>query len=38
MADLYLALERREVGETVALTLRREGAEVTLDVTLGPPG
>ncbi len=38
VADLYLALERREVGETVALTLRREGAEVTLDVTLGPPG
>ena len=37
VADLYLALERREVGEEVTLTLRRDGGELTLGVTLGPP-
>jgi len=38
VADLYLALERREVGEAVELTLQRDGDEVSLAVTLGPAG
>ncbi len=35
--DLVLALERRQAGEQVTLTLEREGRRTTVTVTLGEP-
>jgi S1-C subfamily serine protease len=36
-ADVYLLLERRRQGETVALTVRRDGRERTVELELGAP-
>jgi len=33
--ELWLALERRTAGETVTVTLNREGSEVDVDIRLG---
>ncbi|MEX0601181.1 MAG: PDZ domain-containing protein [Rhodothermales bacterium] len=35
--DFILALERREPGETIRLTIRRNGREQVLPITLGGP-
>ncbi|MDP8922402.1 MAG: trypsin-like peptidase domain-containing protein, partial [Chloroflexota bacterium] len=35
VSDLVAAIDRRQVGETVAVTLVRDGQEVTIPVTLG---
>jgi S1-C subfamily serine protease len=35
--DLFAALDAHRAGETVALTIRRDGGERTLEVTLDPP-
>jgi S1-C subfamily serine protease len=36
--ELWLALERRSAGETVRVTVNREGREIDLDVRLGESG